>query len=461
MYWIPTSYLREFRRLGTLALPMMVAQLSQMGMGVIDVVMAGRYGAVDLAGVGLGASLFWSIMLLLTGTLMAVTPTVAQLNGANRTAETGKIARQALWLALVVGSVIFIVLQNVKPFYHFVGVDAKAIPIASDFLAAQSYGVFAMLGYFVLRNLCEGLGLTLPSMIILLCAITIKVPLTYVFVFGIGDFSGWGGVGCGRSTAIIMWFQLICIVIAIQITRIRASGVFRAIELPDLTTIWALAKIGIPMGLTIFVEVSFFGMVTLLVGKLGVDAVASHQIAMSVGGLGFMIPLALGFASTIRVGTNIGARRSHAARRSVIVALCSSVTVGLCVAIVLLTARHGIVQLYSSEVPVITLSAQLLLLCALFQLFDSSQVTAIGSLRGFKDVKIPMLMATVSYWVVGMPIGIYLAFGALGFDGLGVFGFWFGLIIGLGCASTLILFRLIWVTRHAERFIPPISNPPS
>ena len=456
MNWLPLSYIKEAKRLGVLAGPLMIAQLSQMSMGVIDVIIASRYSAVDLAGVGLGSSLFWPLTLLLTGTLMAVTPSVAQLHGANRTTETGYVARQALWMAVFLAVLIFTVLQNTEPFFWWVGVDAAAIPIASQFLSSLSYGVFAMLGYFVLKNLCEGLSFTLPSMVILLMALVLKIPLTLVLVFGFGDIEGAGGVGCGRATATIMWFQLFCIVIAIQTTRIRLSRVFKKIEWPHFSTILGLVKIGLPMGLTIFVEVSFFSMVTLLVGKLGVNAVASHQIAMSVGGLGFMIPLALGMASTIRVGTNVGAQRFHAARRSVVVAMVSSISVGLIVALILLIARSGIVQLYSTNEEVVLVAAHLLLLCAIFQIFDSSQVTAVGSLRGVKDAKIPMILATVSYWLVGMPAGIILAFGAFGLSGIGVVGFWYGMIIGLACASALLLMRLRWVSKHlpllAERF---------
>jgi len=448
MIWFPVSYTKEAKRLGILAGPLIVAQLSQMGMGVIDVVIAGRYGAVDLAGVGLGSSLFWPLTLLLTGTLMAVTPTVAQLHGGNRTTETGPVVRQALWMAFILALLIFTVLQNVEPFFRWVNVDPAAIPIASQYLADLSYGVFAMLGYYVLKNLCEGLGFTLPSMVILLFALAIKIPLTYVLVFGYGEFEGLGGIGCGRANAVIMWFQLICIVIAIQITRIRLSRVFQKIEWPHFSTIFSLAKLGLPMGLTIFVEVSFFSVVTLLVGKLGVNAVASHQIAMSVGGLGFMIPLALGMASTIRVGTNIGAKRFHAARRSVVVAMISSISVGLVIATILLLTRHQIVQLYSTNSEVVLLAAHLLLFCAIFQLFDSSQVTAVGSLRGAKDAKVPMLLATISYWLIGMPIGIVLTFGGFGFTGLGVVGFWYGMIIGLACASLLLVLRLRWVTNN-------------
>lgn len=454
MNFIPISYLREFRRLGTLTAPLVVTQISQMGMTVVDVVITGRYSYVDQAGVGLGTSMFWPIMLLLTGTLMAVTPTVAQLNGARRIAETGFVVRQAMWLALFLAIVIVVALNNVEPLYQFIGVDEVAIPISVSYLRAVSFGVPALLCYFVLKNLCEGMGMTVPSMIILISALTIKIPLTYALVFGIGEFDGLGGVGCGIATAIIMWFQLLCIVIAISITRIRHSGVFTRFDRPKFSVIGKLTKLGFPIGLTIFVEVAFFSFAGLMIGKLGAQATASHQIAMSIGGLGFMIPLALGMASTIRVGTNVGAARFHVVRRTVTVATVVGFFIAVVVALILLTCRHQIVTLYSEDSVVLALAAKLLLLCALFQIFDASQVVSVGALRGFKDTTVPMILATISYWGLGMPAGFILAFGIGEFDGLGAIGFWYGLVFGLFVSAILQFVRLQWVTNNATKFAP-------
>ena len=444
------SYFREARFLTVLATPLIVAQVSQMGMSVVDVVMAGRYGAVDLAGVGLGSGLYWPVMLLLTGTLLAVTPTIAQLYGAGRASETGEVARQAIWLGLLLGLVVFFVLRNVEPIYRLLDVDPRAIPISVEFLRAQSYGIFGLLGYLVLRNLSEGHGLTVPTMVIVLTALVVKIPLTYCLVFGIGNFEGMGGVGCGWATAVTMWLQLFGAIIAVCVTRVAKSGVFHGIEWPNLATISRLIRLGLPMGGTIFLEVSFFSSVTLLIGRLGVEAVAAHQIAMSVASVGFMIPLALSLATTIRIGAVVGAANFRLARRTIVVAMLISLLVGLCIAIVLLIGRTPIVSLYSDETDVLRVAALLLLMCAFFQLFDASQVTAIGTLRGFKDATVPMFIVLVAYWFIGMPLGAILAFGIGAFEGYGVFGFWWGLIVGLACAALMLLIRLSWVSRNVQ-----------
>ncbi len=444
------GYLLEARYLVGLGTPLAIAQVSQMSMSVVDVVMAGRYGAVDLAGVGLGSGLFWPIMLLLTGMLLSVTPTIAQLYGARQIGETGYVARQAMWLAAILALAVFFVMQNIEPVYRLIGVDARAIPVAGEFLRAQSFGVFGMLGYLVLRNLCEGSGMTVPTMAILLSALAFKIPITYVMVFGWGDFEGLGGVGCGWATAATMWLQLLGALLAVRMTRVAKSGFFSAIEWPDWSVIGRLVRIGVPMGLTIFVEVSFFSGVTLLIGRLGVEAVAAHQIAMNVASIGFMIPLALSMASTIRVGASVGASNFRSASRTVKTAIGLSLIVGMIVAVVYIVGRHPIVALYSDEVEVLRVSATLLLMCAFFQLFDASQVTAVGTLRGFKDVRVPMCIAMFSYWLIGMPLGAILTFGIRSFEGIGVYGFWWGLIVGLAIADTLLVARVRWVLNNIQ-----------
>ena len=445
------SYVREAKTLATLGTPIMISQLSQIGMSVVDVTMAGNYGAAHLAGVGIGTGVFFPLMLLLTGTLMAVTPTVAQLRGAGRVEVTGAVARQALWMAVLFACVMFVLLNSMEPVYHFVGVDARAIPIATGFLEAQSVGVFALLGYFVLRNLCEGLAMTTPAMVISLIGLVLKIPLTYVFVFGAFEFPEMGGVGCGWSNAIIMYFQLLAIIFAVRLTRVRASGLFNRFDWPNFQRIAELIKLGVPIGSTIFVEVAFFSSVTVLIGRLGVEAVAAHQIAMNVGSIGFMIPLAMAMASTIRIGTNVGAQRFHAASRTVQIAIGGAFFVGFVVAVILLTAREPIVGLYTDDLQVISISATLLLLCTVFQLADASQVTAVGLLRGYKDVRVPLLFASFSYWCVGMPVGAILTFGLGPFNGIGVYGFWWGLIAGLSLSCVLQLSRLRWVTIQSRR----------
>ncbi len=442
----------ELRRLLWLALPMMVTQISQMGMGVADTMMSGRVDAANLAGVALGGNFFWPTLMLLSGVIMSLTPSVSQLHGAGRERESGEVVRQALWVVLIGGVLLTIFLRSVGPLYHLIGVDPLAIPIAVGYLDAISFGVLPILGYFALRYLCDGMSWTTPAMVIATTALLIKIPLNYLFIYGAFGFTGMGGIGCGWSSAIVMWYELIAMILVVIYSRIRVAGVFQRFSWPDGAAIFRMIKLGLPIGLTIFLEFSMFSVVTLLISRLGVDAVAAHQIAGNVGGVTFMVPLALGMAVSIRVGFNVGARDFPAARLSGWVAIGVSLCFALVAAVAVYFSRGAIAELYSNDLPVILFAVDLLLFVVLYQFFDDTQVTAIGALRGFKDTRTPMWVAIFSYWFIGLPVGLSLGFGWFEVQAFaafeGVRGFWVGLLVGLGVAAVILLLRYNWLSRQ-------------
>ena len=443
----------EFRTLGALAVPIIISQLAQMGMGVADAIMAGRVSATDLAGITLGGNLYWPLMLLFSGIVMAVTPSVSQLHGAGQIHSAGAVVRQALWIAIPGGVLLAILLRNAEPAYRFVGVDERAIPVAVEYLRAASLGLPAMLAYMSLRCLCEGMSWTRPAMFIGLSMLAIKVPLNWLFIYGEPRLGipAMGGVGCGWATAIVMTYSLFAMVVTVSVSRVRASGVFSAFSWPDPAAIARILKLGAPIGLALFVEVACFSAATLLIGRLGVETVAAHQVAFNVVGVTFMVPLALGMAATIRVGYNVGAENLPGARRAAWVAAGTTMVWGTTFAILLLTLRHDIVALYTTEREVLELAAGLLLLGALFQVFDCSQATLMGALRGYKDTRAPMVIAVIAYWVVGLPLGASLCFGAPGIDAIGVHGLWWGLVAGLAVAAVTLYARLALISNDPAR----------
>ena len=447
---MPRSALAEFRTLGLLALPIIITQLSQMGMGVMDAMMAGRVSATDLAGVTLGGNLYFPVMLLMSGIIMAVTPSVSQLHGAGRLAEAGTVVRQALWIALIGGVAVVVALRHAEPVYRALGVDPEAIPVAVAYLDAASLGLVPLLAYASLRCLCEGMSWTKPAMFISLSALALKLPLNWAFVYGVPALGvpALGGVGCGWATAIVMTYSLLAMLAVVLCSRARAAGVFASFAWPRLDVIGRLARLGLPIGMALFLEVAFFSFVTLLIGRLGVDTVASHQVAFNVSGVAFMIPLALGMAATIRVGFLVGAGDPAGARRAAWVAVSTTLCWGLTMATLMLAFRGPIVSLYSTEPAVVQLAAGLLLIGAAFQVFDSGQATMMGALRGYKDATVPMFIAMVAYWILGLPIGYVLCFGAGPVAGLGVQGFWWGLVAGLATAAVALAVRLVAVSRR-------------
>lgn len=424
-----------------LAAPLILAQLSQMFMGVADVVMVSRVSATDMAGVTLGGNLYFPTQFLVAGIIMAVTPTIAQLHGAGRTGEMGEVVRQAFYVAVPAGVLLVILFNHVEPLYHWIGVDARAIPVSVGYLHALSFGVMPLLCFFAMRYLCEGNSWTKPAMIISLVSLPTKVLLNYAFIYGHFGMPELGGMGCGYSSATIAWGQFIAMVFIVRHSRIRSAGVFARFSPPDFAAIGRLIRLGVPIGLSNFLEMAVFSAATLLIGRIGVEAVAAHQIAMNVGGLTFMIPMGIGMAAAIRVGFNTGAGNLDAARRSGWLAIGVATGFAVLAAIVVLFGRHWIASLYTPDAAVASMAASLLVFVALFQLFDDTQVTALGSLRGYKDTTLPMIIALIAYWGVGFPVAVVLGYGLLGFDEYGPQGFWTGLTAGLGVAAVGLVWR--------------------
>ncbi len=452
----PAGLFGEVRRLFVIALPLMGAQLAQMGMGVSDAIMAGQYNSADLAGVALGGSLLWPVMLLIQGLIQAVTPTVAQLNGSRDYSEIGEVIRQGLWLAVFGGLIGVLLLNNIGVVYLWLDVDPVATEISVPYLAMASLGFPALMCFFCLRFLADGMGFTRPAMLIAIVALILKIPLNYVLIYGKFGLPEMGGVGCGLANGIINWFQLIMILLVVSRKRFDVTGWRSKFTGPDWSRIKPLLVVGFPIGLTIFAEVGLFAFTTLLLGKLGADIVSAHNIAMNLNGVLFMPAMALGMAATIRIGFRVGANEVEDARFTAAIAIATTILVALAGSIFIFFARFGLVGLYTGDQEVAELATTLLLFVTFFLVFDAIQSTAAGALRGFKDTKVPMFIALFSYWVIGLPLECVLGFGLIG-EPMGVYGFWIGLALGVGTAAVLLSIRL-WQTSHNHQRIRNLSG---
>ena len=423
----------------------MGAQLAQMGMGVADTIMAGRYGSADLAGVALGSSILWPSMMLIFGVIQAVTPTVSQLNGARAHAEIGAVIRQGLWLALAGGLLIVALLNHVEPVYRLMRVDPVAAAISVSYLQMCSFGLPALMCFFCLRFLADGTGYTRPALLIAVSALLLKIPLNYALIYGRFGLPEMGGVGCGVAHAIIMWFQLILVLLVVTAKRFHHTRWMSRFSWPDWKIIRSLLVIGVPIGMTIFAEIGLFAFTTLLLGQFGAAVVASHNIAMNLNAIFFMPPLALGIAATIRIGFRVGAGEIEGARLTALIAFLSAVILAISGSILIYFFRGDMVSLYTTEAQVVSVSVTLLLFVVFFLFLDASQAVFVGILRGYKDTRVPMWIAVFSYWGVGLPTQIVLGFGFIG-EPLEVYGFWLGLAAGVGCAALLLGARLVYVS---------------
>lgn len=439
-------HLAEAHRTLQLALPVIIGQLGVFGMNFIDTVMAGRLPDRDLAlaGLGTGGALWSAMMMLVIGAMMAVQPTVAHLDGAGRRIEAGEQTRQGLYLAAGMCLPFALVLISSGGILSAFGVDPQIVPVAEGYLRAMAWGVPAICLIFLLRFFSEGGGHTRPTMLYGLMGALLNIPLNYVLMFGKFGLPALGTVGCGYATAIVIWLQLLMLVLYIRRHRhYRPFELFRKPEPPDFGVIKDLLKLGLPIGVTIFVEGSLFVAAALLIARLGPVPSAAHLVAINFAALVFMVPLGLASAVTVRVGNALGRGDPESARYVGTIGLGIAVAFASFSASVMFFFPHYIVALYTDDPAVTALAVSLLFYAAIFQLSDGIQICAAGCLRGYKDTRVPMICNFVAFWMVGLSLGYYLTFGA----GLGPAGMWIGMIVGLTVAAVLLTSRFASTSR--------------
>ncbi|EKE77889.1 multidrug resistance protein NorM [Gallaecimonas xiamenensis 3-C-1] len=446
----------EMGRLLRLSSPILVAQLSQTLMGFVDTVMAGQVSATDMAAVAVGASLWWPMALFVLGICMALTPMVANHHGAKDDGPIAAIVQQGAWLALGI-TVLIIALAPLTPLVlDKMAVEpgmAKKTELYIYFICA---GLPAFALYNSLRNYVEGMSHTIPTMVIGFCGLLVNIPANYIFIHGLYGMPELGGAGCGLATALVMWFMFFAaLAYTLLSKRYRHIGLYRQLHKPDKEVILHLAKIGIPIALAIFFEVSLFALVALLISPLGSVVVAGHQIAINFSSLMFMFPMSLAIAVTIRVGHTMGEGHPEQAKK-----VCyAGYTLGQIIAVTtcLLTVffSERIITIYSDDLAVLALASQLILLAAIYQLPDAFQVVAGGAIRGYKDTKALFLITLVAYWGIGLPLGYTLGLTDLIRPAMGPHGFWIGFIAGLTSAAIMLVLRVrVLHKRSAQAQIP-------
>ena len=439
-------HLAEIRRTLHLAAPVMLGQLATFGMNFVDTVMAGRLPEreIALAALGIGGAVWSAGLMFVIGTLMAIQPTVAQLDGAGRKAEGGAAARQGVYIALVLAVPYTLLLANSGPFLRWMDVDPTIIPTSVAYLEAMAWGGPAICAVFLLRFFSEGSGRTRPTMYLGFFGIALNVPLNWVLMYGKLGFPALGAVGCGYATAIVLWLQVVLLLWYLRAHRhYRPFRFFERLDPPDWKEIAELLRVGLPIAVMIFVEGSLFVGAALLIGRLGALPSAAHLVAINFSALCFMIPLGLASAITIRVGNAIGRGDPAAARYVgligiVIVLMTQTISAGA-----MLLVPEAIVRIYTSDPEVISVAVSLLFLAAIFQYADGIQVAAAGALRGLKDTRVPMIYTVIAYWMVGMTLGYWLTFNRE----LGPQGMWIGMIGGLTVAAWLLMARFLRSSR--------------
>ncbi|WP_180011173.1 MATE family efflux transporter [Acinetobacter sp. YH12235] len=429
----------ELKQLFHLMLPILVTQFSQAGLGLIDTIMAGRLSPTDLAAIAVGVGLWIPVMLLFSGIMIATTPLVAEAKGARTPEKIATIARQSLWVAFILGVIAGLVLQVLPLSLPLLGVPESLQPKAGLFLHAIGFGMPAVTMYAALRGYSEAIGYPRPVTAISLMALLLLVPLNFIFMYGVGPIPALGSAGCGFATAILQWLMVFSLALYIFKNRVyQSSQPFSHWEKLNGYWLKRILKLGFPIGLAIFFEVSIFSTAAIVLSPLGETIVAAHQIAISVTSQLFMIPMSLAIALTIRVGTYYGEQNWDAMRRVQSLGLMTATILALLIMLLLWVFRSEIVALYTSDPMVTQIALYLVLFAVAYQLMDAWQISAAGCLRGMQDTKGPMWITMIAYWVIAFPVGVYLS----RFGDMGAAGVWVGLIVGLSVACVLLLARL-------------------
>jgi len=444
---VSTPLPHEIRRTALLAAPLVAGHVSTGLIGFVDSTIAGQHGTGTLAAVAVGTALFWLPMMVPMGTLMAMPPAVSQLDGAGRRDEIGPLFRQALWLALALGLLMFVFLTLVPRVLAPFGIAPGIVPGATAFLHGIRWGVPALTLYLAMRYLAEGLHWTLPTMLLGGGGLMVLVPLGYVLTFGAFGLPELGAGGLGIASSLMMWLQAIAFALVhARARRMRPFAVFRGLGRPHPDVSRGLLATGLPIGVTGLMEGGLFIATALLVARLGAVPAAAHQIAINVASLCFMVPLAVAEATTVRVGHALGRRDADGVRRAALAGYAIVLATQLLSAVVLVLGNDALVALYTRDASVAALAASLLLYAAAFQFPDGIQVLSAGALRGLRDTRMPMLLAAFAYWGVGMPLGATLGL-VLGW---GPRGMWAGLIAGLSVAALLLGGRFARASRPAR-----------
>lgn len=442
-------YLLEGKNIVKLAWPLLIAQITQMLMGVSDTIMAGRYSATDMAAVALGFSITIPLLCFIQGIALALPPIISRLHGNKSLDSIAQASQQAGYLVLFVGIAIAALFPFTESIVSIFPMEDALHTITVDYVV---YVLLAMPGFALyqwLRNYCEGLGKTKPTMLITVIGLMANVVGNYLFIYGVGPIPAMGGAGCGVATAMVIYTMLIATFIYVRFSPALAKYALFNQRYPiSLTAIKRTFSLGLPIAMTLLFEVTLFAVVALLLAPFGATTVAAHQVALNFSALMFMCPMSIGMAASIRIGYRIGQQNYRQAKIAAQCAIFIGFLTAALTATFTLTAKSFIIGLYTSDNQVYQLATALLIYAALFQLSDAVQVISANALRGYKDTTWMFIITFVSYWLIGLPTGVILGrTNWITAEPMSAAGFWIGFIVGLSAAAVLLGARLYYIQR--------------
>ena len=422
---------------------MALTQLAQIALNTTDVLMIGRLGPQALASASLGNAFWITLFLFSLGVVVAVSPLAAQAHGARKPRTMRRIARQGLWVAVVVGLPICVVMAFGEPILVLLGQEPANAHGAGIYLNALVWGTMPAIAFIALRGYVTAFGIVKPMMIIAFAAIPLNAVLDYILIFGKFGAPRLELFGAGITTSTVNILTFVALVLyTARSKRFRRKAVFARIWRSEWSIFREIFRVGAPIGVLLLMEVGLFMAAAIMMGWIGTSELAAHQIALQVASVSFMVPLGMSQAVTIRIGHAAGRMDLEAIKRAAWASLIIGVGFGVVMAVAMVLFGAPIVGWFLDQdradtALVATLGVSYLMIAALFQITDGIQCIGAGVLRGLKDTRWPMIFGFVGYWVVGAGSSYLFGF-HLGMDGVGV---WLGLFTGLSAAAVMALWR--------------------
>lgn len=455
-----SAYTSEFRTNLQIAYPVMLGQLGHVLVGLVDNLMIGRLGAAPLAAVSLGNSLVFIALSLGIGFSFAITPLIAEADGAGDLEKGRSYFHHGIIMTAVTGVLLFVILLLAKPILYYLDQPPEVVELAIPYLEIVAFSMIPLMIFQGFKQFADGLAQTKYAMYATLFANVVNVVFNFFLIYGIWIFPRLELEGAAIATLISRFFMLWFIW---EILRRKEKFIIYFVwsrkELLKKNIFKRLLGLGFPTALQMFFEVAIFTGTIILAGTLGTNPQAANQIALNLASMTFMIAVGLGVTATIRVGNQKGLRQYLNLRRIAYSTFLLVFVIEAIFALAFIVLKDWLPTWYLDNPEVILLASQLLVVAALFQLSDGLQVVILGALRGLQDVKIPTVICFIAYWIIGFPISIY--FGQA--ENLGSMGIWFGLLAGLTAAAVMLYFRFNYLSNKLiledEKIIPEVPGP--
>lgn len=442
------TYFQHMRAILVLGLPLIGSNVAQFAISLIDTIMLGWYDVQALAAQVMGSMMFFVLFIMGSGFAWAVMPLVAEAEAAGNQTQVRRYTRMAMWISLLFGAVVMPLMIWSDTVLQALGQTPQISSMAQDYLVLAGWGIFPALIVMVLKSYLAALERTRVVLWVTLGAVGVNAVANYGLIFGNWGMPEMGIEGAAIASLLVHAASMVMLAIYAAVVTAEHQ-LFVRFWRPDWEAFGQMFRLGWPIGLTNLAEVGLFAAASMMMGWLGEIPLAAHGIALQIASITFMVHLGLSSVATVRAGRAVGRRDPQGLRRGAQAVIALSCLMALVSVVAFLAVPEVLLGAFLSpddpqRVQVIALGVPLLAAAAVFQLADGAQVLALGLLRGVQDTRVPMVIAGVSYWVIGVPISYGLGF-MLDWQGPGV---WIGLTAGLFVAAGLLMVRF-W--RHSVR----------